>query len=311
MQIAILGCGVSGLTTALTLQEKGLKPVIFAAQTPPDTTSNRAAAFWSPYYAYGDRASAWAKYAYGIFEELALAVPQSGVSMTSMYRMRRDSQGKDEYWTASLPDDKWQRLPESALLPGYTSGYQVEVPLIETQLYLPHLLDRYIKNGGLIHRQHINSFEFLLEKGYDLVINCAGLGSRELCQDDQLRPVRGQIAVVNAIPRYPIFLDESIPTHIILRKDGCILGGVREENEAEEKVVPETIADIIRRCVAIDPGLEGAEILTTWAGLRPVRYEVRVEKDAVLPVIHHYGHGGAGFTLSWGSAREAVELAGV
>lgn len=308
MKIAIIGCGVSGLTTALSLQENRVNPVIFAAHTPPDTTSNRAAAFWSPYYAYGDRAAGWARYAYSIFEEISRAAPQSGVSMTSLFRMRKDSRGADEYWTGALPPGKWQRLPETALLAGYTSGYEVEVPLIETQLYLPYLVNRYIQNGGTIHRQHIGNFEDLLEKGYDLVINCAGLGARELCQDDQLRPVRGQIAVVDAVPRYPIFLDETIPTHIILRKDGCILGGVREEDVFEEKVVPETIDDIIRRCVAIDPGLAGAPLLTTWAGLRPARYETRVEKDPVLPVIHHYGHGGAGFTLSWGSAREVVEL---
>ncbi len=310
MSIAIIGCGVSGLTTALTLQEKNISSHIYAEHIPPDTTSNRAAAFWSPFYAYGDRATGWARYSYDVFEVLSQAIPQHGIRMTRLFRMRKDSGWKDEYWTSALPGNRWRPLRQEELLPGYLGGYELEVPLIETQRYLPHLLDRFIKNGGTLYRRRVNRFEALLDKGYDRIFHCAGLGARGLCGDDEVYPVRGQIAVVDAIPKYPIFLDESIPTHIVQRGDGCILGGIREENAWEEKVDPLIIDDILRRCGEVDPGLKGARVLTTWAGLRPARSEVRVERDPNLPVIHHYGHGGAGFTLSWGSAREAVELGG-
>ena len=55
-----------------------------------------------------------------------------------------------------------------------------------------------------------------------------------------------------------------------------------------------------------------------WVGLRPLRTKgVRLEMDPQLVdggrrwinVIHNYGHGGSGVTLSWGCAKEVVDLA--
>ena len=46
--------------------------------------------------------------------------------------------------------------------------------------------------------------------------------------------------------------------------------------------------------------------------LRPTRPQVRLEAEppGTGPlVVHNYGHGGAGVTLSWGCAREAAGLA--
>lgn len=48
------------------------------------------------------------------------------------------------------------------------------------------------------------------------------------------------------------------------------------------------------------------------AGLRPFRpsgYVVRTDKIERKTIIHNYGHGGAGITLSWGTAQLAVEEA--
>ena len=58
-------------------------------------------------------------------------------------------------------------------------------------------------------------------------------------------------------------------------------------------------------------GCTGAEVLDVQVGLRPARPEVRLELDGIAEclVLHHYGHGGAGLTLSWGSALEAVQMA--
>ena len=63
---------------------------------------------------------------------------------------------------------------------------------------------------------------------------------------------------------------------------------------------------------AIEPRLNGARVLGHRVGLRPFRPQVRVEAEPPGPgplVVHNYGHGGAGVTLSWGCAREAAALA--
>ena len=47
-------------------------------------------------------------------------------------------------------------------------------------------------------------------------------------------------------------------------------------------------------------------------GLRPTRPQVRLEAvdlDGGRTLVHNYGHGGAGVTLSWGCAADAAALA--
>lgn len=69
------------------------------------------------------------------------------------------------------------------------------------------------------------------------------------------------------------------------------------------------------RCTTSQPA---AHFLPLQVGLRPGRPSVRLELDEVplksssskpsLPVVHNYGHGGAGLTLAWGCAGDAVQL---
>ena len=54
------------------------------------------------------------------------------------------------------------------------------------------------------------------------------------------------------------------------------------------------------------PALAGATVLRHQVGLRPARPVVRLEREG--DVVHCYGHGGAGVTLSWGCADEVVAL---
>src|SRR5690606_28312712 len=61
--------------------------------------------------------------------------------------------------------------------------------------------------------------------------------------------------------------------------------------------------------VDVDPSL----VIRSIAGLRPFRpdgFVVRREEVGEKVLIHNYGHGGGGMTLSWGCSRQAVDLAG-
>jgi glycine/D-amino acid oxidase-like deaminating enzyme len=59
------------------------------------------------------------------------------------------------------------------------------------------------------------------------------------------------------------------------------------------------------------PTLEGSRVIRRTAGLRPYRDGgIRIETETIgtKKVVHDYGHGGAGVTLSWGSAALVADL---
>ena len=71
---------------------------------------------------------------------------------------------------------------------------------------------------------------------------------------------------------------------------------------------------IIENCKKSFPHIDELEhqnIIAVKSGLRPVRSKVRLEKEAFGTkwILHNYGHGGAGFTLSWGCAMEISKMA--
>jgi D-amino-acid oxidase len=138
------------------------------------------------------------------------------------------------------------------------------------------------------------------------VVNCAGIGSRLLAQDLTVTPVRGQVVLVAQTGLDRWWLDESGPTYVVPRSSDIVVGGTDDEGDWSRTPDPETAERILARAVALVPGLAGATVLRHRVGLRPVRPSVRVER--VGDVVHCYGQGGAGVTLSWGCADEVARL---
>jgi len=98
------------------------------------------------------------------------------------------------------------------------------------------------------------------------------------------------------------------PMYVVPRSRDVVVGGTATEGEWSRTPTPEVASAILRRALRLVPELAGAEVLGHRVGLRPSRSEVRLER--VGDVVHCYGHGGAGVTLSWGCAREVAELLG-
>jgi D-amino-acid oxidase len=120
--------------------------------------------------------------------------------------------------------------------------------------------------------------------------------------------VRGQVVVVEQIGLEEWWLAEEGPTYVVPRSTDIVLGGTEDVGEWDRRPSADVAADILRRATDLVPELDGARVLRHKVGLRPARPAVRLER--VGGVIHCYGHGGAGVTLSWGCADEVLALVG-
>ena len=146
-----------------------------------------------------------------------------------------------------------------------------------------------------------------LPSGADLVVNCSGLGARLLGADRSVVPVRGQVVYVEQVGLDRWLLDGAGPTYIVPRSRDIVVGGTDVLGEWSRTPSPETAADILARAARLVPELKDARVIRHKVGLRPVRPAVRVER--VGDVVHCYGHGGAGVTLSWGCADTVASMA--
>ena len=101
-------------------------------------------------------------------------------------------------------------------------------------------------------------------------------------------------------------LDRDGLTYVVPRTREIVVGGTEVEGEWSRTPDPDVAEQVLHRATALVPQIEGARVLRHKVGLRPVRPGVRLERDG--SVIHCYGHGGAGVTLSWGCADDVVGL---
>jgi D-amino-acid oxidase len=305
MNIAIIGAGISGMSSAYKLVEAGHTVSVFAKAFSPGITSDRAAAFWLPYHIRNDRRGInWCRRSYEVYKTFS-DDPATGISMKTLIKVvAEDVSEVDRSWKDFMPPGSYHPIPKENLLPGYVEGDEAVVPLIETQTFLPWLQGQLELKGVTFQQRLIKKFNEV--KGFDLVVNCSGLGAKALCNDEKLIPYRGQVALLSPKEGLPIFLDNEKPQYIVPRKDAIIIGGTYEENIWDEVPDPKTIEFLLQKAFDIYPELREQEYLGSWAGLRPHRSEVRLEREG--NIIHNYGHGGSGFTLAFGCAEGVLKL---
>jgi len=310
-QTTVVGAGVIGLTSAIRLQEDGFAVRIVTQERPAHTTSAVAAAVWYPYEVHPkERVVPWSRATREALHPLA-DDPDTGVSMTTFVELF-DAPTGDPWWRPAVPS--FRRATEADLKPGYVDGYVIDVPLMEPAVYLPYLEQRFTDSGGTIDIVP-ERIEDLRALETPLVINCTGLGARDLCDDDRLYPIRGQVVRVTN-PGLTRGLDDDhgplAMTYIIPRRTDCIVGGTAEKGVWDSTPSDETTAAILERARTLEPRLRDADVLDVRAGLRPGRDAVRLKVERVDDsglLIHNYGHGGAGYTLAWGCADEVMSLA--
>ncbi|MFD7529371.1 FAD-dependent oxidoreductase [Streptomyces sp. NPDC059849] len=308
-RVVVVGAGVAGLTTAVVLAEVGASVHVIAEQV-PGVTSLAAGAMWGPYLVEPkDKVDQWGQRSLEIFRRLA-EDPATGVRLTSGIEASREADAAPD-WATTLPG---LRPCELAELPaGFTAGYRFTVPLIDMPIYLAYLLRRLDALGGTVERRRLAS---LADAGpAPVIVNCAGLGAQSLVSDPDLRPIRGQHVVVTNPGLSEFFSEDTGLSPDLLcfypHGDTVVLGGTAIDGEGDLAPDDKAAASILARCAEVEPRLAEARVLEHRIGARPTRATVRVEaerqEDGTV-MVHNYGHGGAGVTLSWGCAEEAANL---
>lgn len=317
---AVLGAGVVGLHAALALAQSGAfaRVRVVAERACEGTTSAVSAAFWYPFIVRTEpveRADAWALTSLAWYEETAgrADAAASGVEtrrFKEFYAERRERPG----WASAV---RYHRALERGEFDEtrYAGGFEFDAPVAAMPKHLPWLLGECERAGVTFELgRKVERLEDVVREEDEVVVNCAGLGARELVEDADLVPVRGQILYIEQDIGEGIFDDD--PTklaYLIPRKDVTVLGGTAVVGDERLTIDEGDSADIFKKCQALYPQLDASKIVGANVGLRPYRKVVRCELDASLldgaRLIHCYGHGGAGMTLARGSALDVVRLA--
>lgn len=300
-RVIVVGAGVVGLSCAVRLLEAGHRVDVVARDLPLETTSVVAAALWSPYVNEQEHVLRWSRRAYDVYAGLA-ADDRTGVALREGTEVFREP-APPPWWYAALPGgagpDRETRLPS-----GFAAGWTMTCPVIEMPVYLRWLGARVEALGGTITRMNLSS---LPTDSGALVVNASGIGAKHLAADPSVGPVRGQVVLVEQVGIERWVLDSDAPTYVIPRSRDVVVGGTHDAGEWSRTVDAPTADSILERARVLVPEIAGARVLRHRVGLRPARPTVRLER--VGDVVHCYGHGGCGVTVSWGCADDVVRLA--
>jgi glycine/D-amino acid oxidase-like deaminating enzyme len=255
--VAVVGCGVVGLSTARLLQDAGFAVTIYAKDLPPNTTSNVAGGWWFPVTlseppfhtpVFEDQLLKAAKFAferyqimmgwrYGVRWTRTYFLNNSGFNETGFY-------GQQSILRSMMPE--FRDLAEGEHpFPGYKHVRQFDAMLIEPPIYLAALTQDFRIAGGTIEVREFHTAGDLASLPQKLVFNCTGLGAKALFNDAELIPVKGQLTFLLPQPEIEY---SAIPQGLYMfsRRDGILLGGTHERGnwslDIDEKVKDEIVA---------------------------------------------------------------------
>lgn len=239
---AVLGCGVIGLTTGRTLQNRGWQVTIYAADLPPATTSNVAGAQWSPVSVFSwnavtpefmDTYRSAARIANRAFQ--AMVGSEYGVRWLDNYQLKRDASAAggeiDNARRAGLLDlypDVETVDPSTLPFAGFTSIQRFSTMLMEPNTFLPAVQRDFFVAGGRIVVRTFRTASEVASLPEPVLFNCTGLGARALFDDSALGPIRGQLTFLE--PQADVdycYLTQygDDPLYMFPRSDGIALGG--------------------------------------------------------------------------------------
>jgi glycine/D-amino acid oxidase-like deaminating enzyme len=278
---AVLGCGSPGLTAARQLQRRGFDVTIYAMAVPPDTTSNMSSAGFTPtagLVSADRRTPEWdAQFRQAAeisYRQLQLLVrPSYGIYWIDSYTATDDPNPQPNPDGDLLPEHLRPARNREVLGPGehpFPTKYAIRTPTlsIEPSIYLDALVRDFLMFGGRIVIRKFDTPRDLMSLTEPVIVNCTGLGSRALFNDEELVPIKGQLTVLVPQPEVtyrasrPLPNGNGQPVGMNPRTDGIVLGNLADRGnwslQPEEDVRQRVVTAAIEFFAAMRPPSAGA-----------------------------------------------------
>ncbi|MFL6784421.1 MAG: FAD-dependent oxidoreductase [Sphingomicrobium sp.] len=247
--VAVIGAGVMGLSTARLVQEAGFPVTIYTAALPPDTTSNIAGGQFHPF---------------AVFREGQVTpefMTQFRRALDYSWRRFQIMVG-DDYGIRWLPTYAETDTPEAQVVANFpplnrllsqaehpfpwSSALRYDTMYVETGRYLRQMIRDLQVAGGKVEVRRFADPANIAGLSEKLVFNCTGLGSRDLFGDQELHPIRGQLAILEPQPEVR-YAAQGQFGYMFPRGDGILLGGTFERDVWDATPQPEAIVRIVER----------------------------------------------------------------
>jgi glycine/D-amino acid oxidase-like deaminating enzyme len=270
-QVAVLGCGALGLTSAILLQRAGAAVTIYAKERPPEVRSARATGSWTPdsrialtSAASADFPALWEKmcrYSFHTYESY-LGMAGSPVEWTDRYALsdtpldeaKADLRSADTLGFAHYQDRVRDLTPQPQDLPPHSHPFRTRYAqrtsslLFNVAAYSRQLVQDFLLEGGKIVPVEFHTPADLRQLSQKVVINATGYGARTLWGDESIVPVRGQLAWLIPQPEvnYGVMYKG---VYILARRDGIVvqdtgklgeMEGYNDPNETPDRAAAES-----------------------------------------------------------------------
>ena len=244
-EVAVVGCGALGITSAILAQQAGAQVTIYAKDLLPDTRSARATGTWTPDSRIALKSAAQPGFA-ALWEQMArtsfktyrryLGLPGSPVEWVDRYNLSDEAPGSqpdapDPLGFAEYHQSIRDLTPRFIDMPPGSTPFPTRyvrrnsVLIFNIADYAHTLMSDFLAAGGKVERREFHEPAELGRLKEKVVINCTGYGARALWKDETIVPVRGQIAWLVPQPElnYGLFYKD---VSMVPRRDGIVVQAI-------------------------------------------------------------------------------------